>query len=350
MKNTRLLQALNLQAVDAPPVWLMRQAGRYLPEYRALRAKAGNFLTLCQTPELATEVTLQPLKRFDLDAAILFSDILTIPEAMGLGLSFQEGEGPHFERRIETLKDVDKLPIPDTENALNYVVKAVQLIQQELNGRVPLIGFAGSPWTVACYMIEGNSHKNFITARKMAYQAPEVLSALLDKLVIATTHYLKGQILAGVDVVMLFDTWGGLLTPAYYRAFSLASMQKIIANLKSDPTTQHIPLILFSKGALTNIDAMVKSGAQGLGIDWTVSMREMRERVQGKVCLQGNLDPAILFSTPQIVQAAVRELLNEWGPHPGLIVNLGHGIEQHTPIENVQAFIEAVHAGRLSEK
>lgn len=342
-KNTRLLQALNLQAVDVPPVWLMRQAGRYLPEYRELRTKAKNFLTLCQTPELATEVTLQPLRRFDLDAAILFSDILTIPHAMGLGLSFQEGEGPQFAKRIETMNDVNALPIPDTEGALNYVVQAVQLIQQELDGRVPLIGFAGSPWTVACYMIEGSGHKNFITARKMAYQAPEVLNALLSKLTQATTLYLKGQILAGVNVVMLFDTWGGLLTPPYYQQFSLSYMQQIIHNLKADPQTAHIPIILFSKGATVNIEAMGHSGANGLGIDWTVSLSEMRARVGAKICLQGNLDPAILFSTPKIIGAAVRDLLNEWGAHPGLIVNLGHGIEQHTPIENVQALIEAVH-------
>lgn len=343
IKNTRLLQALHLEPVDVPPVWLMRQAGRYLPEYRELRTKAKNFLTLCQTPELAMEVTLQPLKRFDLDAAILFSDILTIPHAMGLGLSFQEGEGPQFAKRIETMKDVEALPIPDTEDALHYVVQAVQLIQQELNGRVPLIGFAGSPWTVACYMIEGSSHKNFITARKMAYQAPEVLNALLTKLVTATTQYLKGQILAGVNVVMLFDTWGGLLTPDYYQRFSLSYMKQIVTNLKADPQTAHIPIILFSKGASVNLEAMAQSGANGLGIDWTVSLSDMRERVGSKVCLQGNLDPAVLFSTPQIVQATVRKLLDEWGAHPGLIVNLGHGIEQHTPIENVQALVEAVH-------
>lgn len=341
--NIRLLQALKRQPVDVPPVWLMRQAGRYLPEYRALRTKAGDFMTLCQTPQLATEVTLQPLRRFDLDAAILFSDILTIPHAMGLGLSFQEGEGPQFEKRIETLRDVKALPELEVDEDLNYVLEAVRMIQQELNGKVPLIGFAGSPWTVACYMIEGSGHKNFINARKMAYQAPEVLTALLEKLTIATTAYLKGQILAGVNVVMLFDTWGGLLAPAYYQSFSLASMQKIIANLKADPHTANTPIILFSKGAAIHLEAMAESGADALGVDWTIELSMAQERVGAKVCLQGNLDPALLFSTPEKIRAAVKALLSDWGQRPGLIVNLGHGIEQHTPIENVQALIAAVH-------
>ncbi len=344
--NTRLLKALKRQTVDVPPVWLMRQAGRYLPEYRALRAKAGDFLTLCQTPQLATEVTLQPLQRFDLDAAILFSDILTIPHAMGLGLSFEEGEGPCFKKRIETLRDVKSLPIPEVEDELGYVPEAVRMIQHELQGRVPLIGFAGSPWTVACYMIEGRSHKNFITARKMAHQAPEILTALLEKLMKATTAYLKGQILAGVDVVMLFDTWGGLLTPAHYELFSLSSMQKVVANLKSDPSTAHIPIILFSKGAAIHLEAMAQSGADALGVDWTVALSAARERVGATICLQGNLDPALLFSTPQKIRLAVKNLLDEWGSHPGLIVNLGHGIEQDTPIENVQALVSAVHEKR----
>ncbi|MCD6046076.1 MAG: hemE [Gammaproteobacteria bacterium] len=343
--NTRLLQALKRQPVDVPPVWLMRQAGRYLPEYRALRTKAGDFLTLCQTPQLATEITLQPLRRFDLDAAILFSDILTIPHAMGLGLSFQEGEGPQFAKRIETARDVKALPILEVEENLDYVLEAVRMIQQELQGRVPLIGFAGSPWTVACYMIEGSSHKNFINARKMAYQAPEVLTALLEKLITATTAYLKGQILAGVDVVMLFDTWGGLLTPAHYPLFSLTPMQKIITNLKADPNTANTPIILFSKGAVSHLEVMADSGADALGLDWTSALSAARTRVGAKVCVQGNLDPALLFSTPEKIKAAVKSVLNEWGPHPGLIVNLGHGIEQHTPIENVQALIAAVHEG-----
>jgi uroporphyrinogen decarboxylase len=344
--NLRLLQALKRQSVDVPPVWLMRQAGRYLPEYRALRSKAGDFLTLCQTPSLAMEITLQPVCRFDLDAAILFSDILTIPHAMGLGLSFQEGEGPQFEKRIETLRDVNALPILEIEKDLSYVLEAVRLIQQELQGRVPLIGFAGSPWTVACYMIEGSGHKNFINARKMAYQAPEVLTALLEKLTIATTAYLKGQILAGANVVMLFDTWGGLLTPAYYQSFSLAYMQKIIAHLRDDANTANTPIILFSKGAAVNLEAMADSGADALGIDWTTDLSSARKRVGAKVCLQGNLDPALLFSTPEKIYAAVKSLLKEWGSHPGLIVNLGHGIEQHTPLENVAALIAAVHEGK----
>ncbi len=344
--NTRLLQALKRQPVDVPPVWLMRQAGRYLPEYRSLRTKAGDFLTLCQTPQLATEVTLQPLRRFDLDAAILFSDILTIPHAMGLGLSFQEGEGPQFERHIETMRDVKALPILEVEEDLNYVLDAVYMIQEELRGSVPLIGFAGSPWTVACYMIEGGSHKNFINARKMAYQAPEVLTALLEKLTIATIAYLKGQILAGVNVVMLFDTWGGLLTPEYYQSFSLVYMQKIIARLKADASTANTPIILFSKGAAVNLEAMADSGVDALGVDWSIDLSSARKRVGAKVCLQGNLDPALLFSTPEKIRVAVKSLLNEWGAHPGLIVNLGHGIEQHTPLENVQALIAAVHEGR----
>lgn len=341
--NTRLLQALKKQPVDVPPVWLMRQAGRYLPEYRALRAKAGDFLTLCQTPSLAAEVTLQPLRRFDLDAAILFSDILTIPHAMGLGLSFQEGEGPQFAKRIATLRDVEILPIPKMEKDLNYVLETIQLIQKDLQGRVPLIGFAGSPWTVACYMIEGASHKNFLHARTMAYQSPEILTALLEKLTLATIAYLKAQIVAGVNVVMLFDTWGGLLTPEYYCSFSLSTMQKIIAALKADPSTAHTPIILFSKGAAVNLEAMADSGADALGIDWMTSLSAARQRVGHKVCLQGNLDPALLFSTPEKIRAAVKALLNDFGSHPGLIVNLGHGIEQNTPIENVHALVEAVH-------
>ncbi len=346
--NTRLLQALKRQAIDVPPVWLMRQAGRYLPEYRALRAKAGDFMTLCQTPQLATEVTLQPLRRFDLDAAILFSDILTLPHALGLGLSFQEGEGPQFAKRIETLRDVKALPPIEVEEDLSYVLEAIRMIQEELHGSVPLIGFAGSPWTVACYMIEGSGHKNFINARKMAYQAPEVLTALLEKLITATTAYLKEQILAGVDVVMLFDTWGGLLTPEYYRAFSLTPMQKIVTNLKADAHTANTPIILFSKGAAVNLESMADSGVDALGIDWATDLSLARQRVGGKVCLQGNLDPALLFSTPEKIQSAVKTVLNEWGQHPGLIVNLGHGIEQHTPIENVQALIAAVHGASYS--
>ncbi len=341
--NTRLLNALNREAVDVPPVWLMRQAGRYLPEYRELRAKAKDFLTLCQTPELACEVTLQPLRRFDLDAAILFSDILTIPHAMGLGLSFQEGEGPQFAKRIATLQDVTALPIPDPNQELKYVMQAVELIQRELQGRIPLIGFAGSPWTVACYMIEGSSHKNFITARQMLYQAPDVLTALLDKLTTATILYLKAQIAAGVNVVMLFDSWGGLLSPDKYQQFSLRFMQTIIAELKTDVKTAAIPVILFSKGASANIEHMAETGAAALGIDWTVSLKEMQQRVGNKVCLQGNIDPAALFGSPDSVYKTVRQLLTTWGNAPGLIVNLGHGIEQHTPIDSVAAMVAAVH-------
>ncbi len=340
--NDRLLRALKREPLDRPPLWLMRQAGRYLPEYRALRKEAKSFMTLCQTPDLAAEVSLQPLRRFDLDAAILFSDILTLPDAMGLGLSFKEGEGPQFAKTIRTLADVQALPVPDPEQKLKYVMQAVQLIQKELAGSLPLIGFAGSPWTVACYMIEGQGHKNFISARQMAYQAPEVLQALLDKLVEATHLYLSAQIAAGVDVVMLFDSWGGWLSPEHYQQFSLAAMNRIIALLKSDPLTAATPIILFSKGAGAFLESMSLSGADALGVDWTQSLSAARVRVGDRVCLQGNLDPALLLSSPEKVQAAMYALLDDWGPHPGLIANLGHGIEQTTPIENVSALVEAL--------
>jgi uroporphyrinogen decarboxylase len=344
MKNDRFLKALRREPVDATPVWLMRQAGRYLPEYRAVREKAGDFLTLCQTPELACEVTLQPLRRFELDAAILFSDILTIPEAMGLGLHFVAGDGPHFRHPVRDAAAIEKLGVPDPEDDLGYVMDAVRLIRRELDGSVPLIGFAGSPWTLATYMVEGGPSKDFRRIKALLYDQPATLARLLDKLADAVTAYLNAQIAAGAQALQIFDTWGGVLTPQAYRRFSLAYMERIVAGLQTDADGRRVPVILFTKGGAPWLEAIAASGCDAVGLDWTVSIGEARHRVDGRVALQGNLDPAMLYARPRAIHVAVAEILADYGRGPGHIFNLGHGVTPEVDPERVAVLVEAVHA------
>lgn len=338
-KNDDFLKALARQPVSRTPVWVMRQAGRYLPEYRALRQKAGSFMSLCQNPELACEVTLQPLARFDLDAAILFSDILTIPDALGLGLYFEEGEGPKFQHPLKDKAAVDKLPETYPDEKLKYVSDAASLISHEIKGKVPLIGFSGSPWTLACYMIQGEGSRDFAKAKQCLYQRPEMMHVLLDKLANHISQYLKSQIAAGVNAVMLFDTWGGLLTPECYQAFSLHYMTRII-----DSLDKKVPVILFTKGGGQWLESMADSGTSGLGLDWTVDIGDAFNRVGDKVALQGNLDPSVLLSSPELIQQEVKKILSKVAGRPGHIFNLGHGITPEVPVENMQALVEAVHA------
>ena len=338
MKNDLLLRVLRGEPVPRTPVWMMRQAGRYLPEYRATREAAGQFMTLCRTPELACEVTLQPLERFPLDAAILFSDILTIPDAMGLGLSFVPGEGPAFARPVRTLADVQALPIPDMHDDLGYVMNAVRLIRRELDGRVPLIGFAGSPWTLATYMIEGQASRDFALAKAMLYQEPRTLHLLLDKLASAVTAYLLAQIEAGAQAVMLFDSWGGSLAWQAYRENSLAYMQRIISGIGGKA-----PVILFTKGGGNWLEMMKDSGAAAVGLDWTTSLAQARRILGENIALQGNLDPAILRADPQTIENEVRRVLADYGHGHRHIFNLGHGITPDIPPEHAAAMIEAVH-------
>lgn len=338
--NDTYLRALNKESVEYTPVWMMRQAGRYLPEYREVRAQAGDFLTLCKTPELACEVTLQPLRRFNLDAAILFSDILTIPDAMGLGLYFVEGEGPQFQKTIRSPQDVNQLPIPDPASELKYVMDAVTHIKQDLDS-VPLIGFSGSPWTLACYMIEGGSSKLFKQAKQFIYNQHEAAHLLLDKLAKSVIAYLSAQIEAGVDAVQIFDTWGGVLsTPAYYE-FSLSYMQQIVDGLREK--YPEIPIILFTKQGGQWLEAIAKTGCTAIGLDWTIDIGTARSRVGNQVTLQGNLDPMILFAQPSVIEVQVANILSSYGQGSGHVFNLGHGIDKDTPIEHVQAFIETVH-------
>jgi uroporphyrinogen decarboxylase len=343
LKNDRFLRALLRQPVDRTPVWIMRQAGRYLPEYRATREKAGSFMQLCTTPELACEVTLQPLKRFPLDAAILFSDILTIPDAMGLGLFFTNGEGPQFKNPVRTAADVRRLGVPDPEDKLRYVMDAVRLIRRELDGRVPLIGFAGSPWTLATYMIEGGSSKDFALTKKMLYDQPALLHELLATTARAVTEYLNAQIAAGVQAVMLFDTWGGALSPHDYQEFSLRYMREIVAGLTREAEGRKVPVILFTKGGGQWLEAMAESGCDALGIDWTTDLKDARARVGKRVALQGNMDPSVLYASPERIRAEVGTVLASFGQGSGHVFNLGHGISQFTPPEHVGALVEAVH-------
>lgn len=343
LKNDRFLRALLRQPVDITPVWMMRQAGRYLPEYRATREKAGDFVRLCQTPELACEVTLQPLDRFPLDAAILFSDILTVPDAMGLGLYFEDGEGPRFRKPVRSAADIQALGVPDPEGELRYVMDAVRLIRRELNGRVPLIGFSGSPWTLATYMVEGASSKDFATTKAMLYDRPELLHQLLDTIARAVTAYLNAQIAAGVQAVMLFDTWGGALGPREYREFSLDYMTRIISELTREHDGRRVPVILFTKGGGQWLEAMTESGADALGLDWTCDIGAARARVGDRVALQGNLDPAVLYAQPAQIRAEVERVLAAYGPGSGHIFNLGHGIHPQIDPDHAGAMIAAVH-------
>ncbi len=343
LHNDRLLRALLRQPVDRTPVWLMRQAGRYLPEYRAARARAGNFMALCQTPELACEVTLQPLERFPLDAAILFSDILTVPDAMGLGLSFDEGEGPRFARPLRSAADIARLSAPDPEIELRYVIDAVRLIRRELAGRVPLIGFAGSPWTLATYMVEGGSSKDYALTKGLLYDRPELLHRLLDVTARAVTVYLNAQIAAGAQAVMIFDTWGGILTPRAYREFSLAYMSRIVAELTREPEGRPVPIILFTKGGGAWLEDIAASGCDAVGVDWTVDLGDARRRVGARVALQGNLDPAALYAAPERIRQQTAQVLADYGAGPGHVFNLGHGIQPGIDPEHVRVLVEAVH-------
>lgn len=342
LKNDTFLRALLRQPTDYTPVWMMRQAGRYLPEYRATRAKAGDFMSLCMNPELACEVTLQPLERYPLDAAILFSDILTIPDAMGLGLYFETGEGPRFKKTVRSMADVQALPVPEAEGDLGYVMDAVRTIRRELNGRVPLIGFSGSPWTLATYMIEGGSSKTFRHAKGMAYEQPEVLHALLDKLADSVISYLNGQILAGAQAVQIFDTWGGALSHAAYQEFSLRYMQKIVDGLIREHDGREVPVILFTKGAGLWLETMADTGCSALGLDWTVNIGDARRRVGEKVALQGNMDPALLYASPARIREEVAQILKDFGSGSGHVFNLGHGITPEVDPACAGAFIECV--------
>jgi len=343
LKNDRFLRALLREPVDMTPVWMMRQAGRYLPEYRATRAKAGDFLSLCKNPELACEVTIQPLDRFPLDAAILFSDILTIPDAMGLGLYFGEGEGPKFERPIKSKADVDAIGIPDPEDDLGYVMDAVRTIRKELDGRVPLIGFSGSPWTLATYMVEGGGTKNFALSKGMMFDQPQLMHALLEKLADSVTAYLNAQIAAGAQAVQIFDTWGGTLTTSAYKEFSLNYMQRIVDGLTREADGRRVPVILFTKGGAQWLEAMADTGADALGLDWTIDIGVARERVGDRVALQGNLDPSTLYASPDTIRRCVGNILENYGNGSGHVFNLGHGIHPEIPPEHAGAMVEAVH-------
>ena len=343
LKNDRFLRALLREPVDMTPVWMMRQAGRYLPEYRATREKAGSFMDLCKNPELACEVTLQPLDRFPLDAAILFSDILTIPDAMGLGLYFTEGEGPRFERPVRVAAAIRALGVPDPEQDLGYVVDAVRTIRRELAGRVPLIGFSGSPWTLATYMVEGGSTKTFARSKGMMYDEPGLMHELLAKLADAVILYLNAQIAAGAQAVMIFDTWGGTLTPRDYRSFSLAYMQRIVEGLTREADGRRVPVILFTKGGGQWLEWMADTGSDALGLDWTLDIGDARARVGRRVALQGNLDPCTLYASPDAIRRAVGEILASYGAGSGHVFNLGHGIHPAIPPEHAAAMIDAVH-------
>jgi uroporphyrinogen decarboxylase len=342
LDNDLFLRALKRQPVDRTPVWMMRQAGRYLPEYRASRAKAGDFLALCRNAELCCEVTLQPLDRFDLDAAILFSDILTIPDAMGLGLRFADGEGPVFDRPLRDVRAIEALGVPDPETELRYVMDAVRTIRGALGRKLPLIGFSGSPWTLATYMVEGKGSRDFMHVKRMMYDAPEALETLLAKLVASVSLYLEAQIRAGADALMIFDTWGGVLSPADYLQFSLEPMAKIVRHLKL--IAPDVPVILFTKNGGQHLEAMVETGCDAIGLDWTTDLATARARVGDRVALQGNLDPLCLLAQPSRIETAVARVLASYGEGPGHIFNLGHGILQQTPPEHALAMVQAVRA------
>ncbi len=343
LKNDRFLRALLKQPVDTTPVWIMRQAGRYLPEYRATRARAGSFMDLCKNADLACEVTLQPLERYALDAAILFSDILTVPDAMGLGLYFAEGEGPRFTNPVQSMADIEKIGIPDPEGELQYVMNAVRTIRLELDGRVPLIGFTGSPWTLATYMVEGSSSKDFAKVKGMLYDNPKALHLLLDKLADSIILYLNAQIAAGAQAAMIFDTWGGALTPSTYREFSLRYMQKIVDGVTRENDGRKVPVILFTKGGAQWLEPMAETGCDALGLDWTINIAEARQRVGAKVALQGNMDPCVLYASPDVIRQQVADILASYGQGSGHVFNLGHGIHQHINPENVAVLVDAVH-------
>ncbi len=343
LKNDRFLRALARQPVDRTPVWMMRQAGRYLPEYRKIRNQAGDFMSLCKNTDLACEVALQPIDRFNFDAAILFSDILTIPDAMGLGLYFVEGEGPKFHKPLRTETDINDLNIVDTKRDLKYVTDAVSLIRRELNGRVPLIGFSGSPWTLATYMIEGQSSRDFPNTKMMLYKQPESLHQLLDKLALSVINYLNAQISSGAQAVQIFDTWGGVLSHDAYAEFSLAYMKKIVNGLVRHSEGRDVPVILFTKGGGQWLELLADTGCDGIGLDWTTDIGSARRRVGDRVALQGNMDPAVLRSDQSSIEYQVKSILQSYGTGVGHIFNLGHGITPDIDPNNVKVFVDAVH-------
>ena len=342
LKNDIYLRALNREETPRTPVWVMRQAGRYLPEYLKVRAQAGDFMTLCSTPELACEVTLQPLDRFNLDAAILFSDILTIPDAMGLGLYFAAGEGPKFSKPVRTRADVEALPIPDPADKLRYVTDAVSLIRKELDGRVPLIGFSGSPWTLATYMIEGGGSKDFAKVKGMLFSDPDSLHELLKRTAQSVILYLNAQVEAGAQSLMIFDTWGGVLSPANYQTFSLQYMQMIVDGLTRQADGRKVPVVLFTKNGGQWLDLMADTGCDGLGVDWTTNLADARQRTGDRVALQGNLDPSVLYGSAETIETEVQRVLDSYGDGPGHVFNLGHGIHQHVNPEHLKIMVEAV--------
>ncbi len=343
LKNDQFLRALAREPVDYTPVWMMRQAGRYLPEYKATRERAGSFMDLCRNAELACEVTLQPLERFELDAAILFSDILTIPDAMGLGLYFETGEGPKFKKVIRSAADVAALKVTDGDQDLDYVMNAVRTIRRELNGRVPLIGFSGSPWTLATYMVEGGSTREFRWVKEFMVQQPEAMHQMLDVLAQSVISYLNAQIRAGAQAVQIFDTWGGVLSGPCYEEFSLRYMRQIVDGLIRENEGRSVPVILFTKGGGQWLESMAQTGASCLGLDWTTDLGQARQRVGGRVALQGNMDPFMLFAKPERIRQEVETILASYGKGPGHVFNLGHGISQFANPDHARVFIDAVH-------
>src|SRR5271155_4756274 len=349
LKNDLLLRALLRDPVPRRPIWLMRQAGRYLPEYRATRERAGGFLAMCTTPDIACEITLQPVDRYPLDAAILFSDILTIPHAMNLGLEFEAGEGPKFERPVRSTADIARLGVPDPGRDLRYVIDAVALVRRELAGRIPLIGFAGSPWTVATYMVEGGGSKTFGRIKRMMYEAPRDLHRLLETLARSTILYLNAQIGAGAQAVMLFDTWGGVLTPAQYREFSLRYMAQIIASLTREAEGRRVPNIVFTKGGGAWLSEIAAIGCDAAGVDWTTDLKTAREAVGGRIALQGNLDPSALYSPPDVLRAEALRVLDSYGPGSGHVFNLGHGITPEVDPERVALLVETVQGYKVRQ-
>lgn len=344
LKNDVFLRALLREPVPYTPVWLMRQAGRYLPEYRATRAEAGSFLNLAQNKEYACEVTLQPLRRFDFDAAILFSDILTIPHAMGLGLDFVHGEGPKFAHPLRHEDDVAKLTVPDMEK-LRYVFDAVHLIRHELDGKVPLIGFAGSPWTIGCYMVEGASSSDYRQIKGMMYARPDLVHRILEINTQATIQYLNEQIKAGAQAVMIFDSWGGVLADSLFQEFSLNYTKKVVAGLQRENNGQRIPVIVFTKGGGQWLEEIVDCGADALGVDWTVNLTRARQRLQDRVALQGNMDPMVMFGGEEAIRREVRRVIDDFGPvgQGGHVFNFGHGISRFTDPEHVAVLVDEVH-------
>ena len=342
-RNDTFLRALRREPTPYTPVWIMRQAGRYLPEYNETRARAGSFLQLCRDPDLATEVTLQPVSRFPLDAAIVFSDILTIPDAMGLGLEFVEGEGPRFQRPLREEWEIRNLTPPDPAVHLRYVLDTVAQVRKALADELPLIGFSGSPFTLACYMIEGRGGTDFLTVKKMLYREPALLHAVLEVNSRAVADYLNAQIESGAQAIMLFDTWGGILTPQAYETFSLRYIREVLSSLHAEYDGEPIPTIVFTKGGGLWLEQIAASGCDAIGLDWTIDIGEARARVGGQVALQGNLDPAVLLSTPEVIEAEVAAVLAAFGPGTGHVFNLGHGVSQYTPPEHVKALVHAVH-------